>query len=180
VDVHLIVSPLGRRLLADECGVRQLEVQAILGRPSNHVQIHNFNDVGDVLASGSFLTDGMVVCPCSSNSLGAMATGISDNLITRAAQVTLKEGRRLIIVPREMPANAIDLENMLRLQRAGAIICPASPGFYMNPITVNDLVDFVAGKLLDLMQVPHDLGTRWTGQAPNPPAGGPSEHSAGM
>jgi 4-hydroxy-3-polyprenylbenzoate decarboxylase len=159
--VHLIVSPLGRQLLADECGVKQLEPQALIGRPSDRIRIHNHRDVGCELASGSYLTGGMVICPCTSNTLGAIASGLGDNLIARAAQVTLKEGRRLVIVHREMPLGAIDLENMLRIQRAGGIICPAVPGFYMQPQTVGDLVDFVVGKVLDLLGVEHTLNTRW-------------------
>jgi 4-hydroxy-3-polyprenylbenzoate decarboxylase len=123
--------------------------------------MYGYRDVGAVLASGSFLTDGMIICPCSSNTLGAVAAGLGDNLITRAAHVTLKEGRRLVLVPREMPVSAIDLRNMLRLSRAGAIICPASPGFYMNPQSIDDLVDFVAGRVLDLVNIPHNLQTRW-------------------
>jgi 4-hydroxy-3-polyprenylbenzoate decarboxylase len=104
----------------------------------------------------------MIVCPCSSNTLAAIAAGLANNLLDRAAAVTLKEGRRLIVVPREMPMSRIDLQNALRLSEAGAIVCPASPGFYMLPETVNDLVDFVVGKLLDLMDLPHDLNTRWS------------------
>jgi flavin prenyltransferase len=161
--VHLIVSPNGRRLLADECGVRAIEATALLGRPAEGVRIHDYEDVGDQLASGSYHTDGMVICPCSSNTLGATASGLGDNLIARAACVALKEGRRLVIVHREMPVSGIDLENMLRLQRAGAIICPASPGFYLRPASVGDLVDFVVGRVLDLLNVPHDLRVRFSG-----------------
>jgi len=104
----------------------------------------------------------MVICPCSSNTLGSVASGLGDNLISRAAQVTLKEARRLIIVHREMPLSHIDLSNMLRLQAAGAIICPANPGFYMAPKTIGDLVDFVVGRVLDLLHVPHTLNVRWS------------------
>ena len=93
-----------------------------------------------------------------------MASGLGDNLITRAAAVTMKEGRRLVVVPREMPMGRIDLLNALRLNESGAIICPASPGFYMMPSSVNDLVEFVVGKLLDLLDVPHELNTRWADQ----------------
>ncbi len=103
----------------------------------------------------------MIICPCSSNSLASIAAGLADNLLDRAAAVTLKEARRLIVVPREMPMSRIDILNALRLSEAGAIICPASPGFYMQPTTIADLVDFLVGKLLDLMAVPHQLQTRW-------------------
>lgn len=159
--VHLVVSPLGQRLLADECGVKAVTVAGIIGRPSDRVTLHDYRDVGDLLASGSCPTDGMVICPCSSNTLGAVAAGLGDNLIWRAAHVTLKEARRLVLVHREMPLSGIDLRNMLRLQRCGAIICPAAPGFYMGPRTVGDLVDFVVGRVLDLLGVPHNLKIRW-------------------
>jgi 4-hydroxy-3-polyprenylbenzoate decarboxylase len=163
VRVHLLVSPYGQRLLADECGVRSLEPEALIGRSSDRIVRYRYQDVGCRLASGSFLVDSMVVCPCSSNTLGAIASGLGDNLISRAAQVTLKEARRLVILHREMPLSAIDLENMLKLQRAGAIICPATPGFYLDPQSVGDLVDFVAGRVLDLLEVRHRLDVRWNG-----------------
>src|SRR5262249_34968632 len=113
------------------------------------------------LASGSFLTDGMIICPCSSNTLGDVASGTGANLISRSAAVHLKETRRLIIVPREMPMSQIEIANMLRISQAGGILCPASPGFYMLPKSVDDLVDFVVGKLCDLVGVTHSLHTRW-------------------
>jgi len=161
VRVHLVVSPSGRRLLADECGVERVAAEALIGRPSERITFYDFHDVGCRLASGSFPTAGMVICPCSSHTLGAVAAGLGDDLIARAAHVTLKESRRLVVVHREMPVSAIDLENMLRLQRAGAVICPAAPGFYMMPRTINDLVDFVVGRVLDLMGVSHSLNIRW-------------------
>ncbi len=161
--IHLAVSPYGQRLLAEECGIRKVDAKSILGRASDRVKVHPFADVGGPLASGSFQTDGMVICPCSSNTLGAVASGLGDNCITRAAQVTMKESRRLILVHREMPLSGIDLANMLRLQQAGAIICPANPGFYLSPRTVSDLVDFVVGRVLDLLGVPHSLHVRWEG-----------------
>jgi 4-hydroxy-3-polyprenylbenzoate decarboxylase len=125
------------------------------------VTLHNYRDVGSMLASGSYMTDGMVICPCSSNTLGGVAAGLGDNLLWRAAQVTLKQARRLVLVHRELPLSGIDLRNMLRLQRAGAIICPAAPGFYMAPQTIADLVDFLVGRVLDLLAVPHELNVRW-------------------
>ena len=99
--------------------------------------------------------------PASSNTMAAIASGLADNLVTRAAGVTLKETRRLIVVPREMPWSRVDLENALRISRAGGVICPASPGFYMRPQTIADLVDFLVGRLLDLLGVAHELNTRW-------------------
>ena len=161
VTVHLVVSPLGQRLLATECGIKAVTAQAILGRSSDLVTLHDYRDVGSMLASGSYMTDGMVICPCSSNTLGGVAAGLGDNLLWRAAQVTLKQARRLVLVHRELPLSGIDLRNMLRLQRAGAIICPAAPGFYMAPQTIADLVDFLVGRVLDLLAVPHELNVRW-------------------
>ncbi len=164
--VHLVASPMGQRLLLEECGIRSLEPAALFGRTSDRLVVHRYADVGSSLASGSFLTAGMVICPCSSNTLGAVASGLGDNLIARAAQVTLKEVRKLVLVHREMPLSGIDLENMLKLQRAGAIICPANPGFYLNPQSVQDLIDFVVGRVLDLLGVAHTLRIRYAPQQP--------------
>jgi len=161
VEVHLVVSPHGRRLLADELDVKPVTARTLLGRHENRLIVHRYRDVGAAIASGSLPTAGMIVCPCSSNTLAGIAAGLADNLLTRAAAVTLKERRRLILVTREMPMGHLDIANCLRLSEAGAIICPASSGFYMLPKTVGDLVDFVVGRLLDLMDVPHQLDTRW-------------------
>ena len=158
---HLVITPLARRLLFDELGITEISSRTLIGAASNRLTIYNYKDVGAKIGSGSFLTDGMIVCPCSSNTLGAIAAGLADNLLNRAVAVTLKESRRLILVPREMPMSRIDLLNALRLSEAGAVICPASPGFYMLPKSIDDLVDFVVGKLLDLLEVPHELNTRW-------------------
>lgn len=162
-DVHLVVTPHGERLLGDELALTEVSGQSLLGRKCGQLTLHSYRNVGATLASGSFHTDGMIVCPCSSNTLASIAAGLAGNLLDRAAAVTLKEGRRLIVVPREMPMSRIDLLNALRLNEAGAIICPASPGFYTLPETIDDLIDFVVGKLLDLLEVPHELDTRWTG-----------------
>lgn len=161
VSVHLIVSPLGRRLLHDELGYRELDVDALSGGHSQRVKLYDYADVGSQLASGSFLHQGMVVIPCSSNTLGQIAAGLADNLIARAAAVTLKERRRLVLVHREMPLSPIDVENYQRLTRAGAIIAPASPGWYHRPQTTAELADFVAAKVLDLLGVSHELTPRW-------------------
>ncbi len=161
VQIHLTVSTYGKRLLFDELGLKRLDPDALTSGRGELVTVYNDNDVGAAIASGSFLHDGMIVVPCSSNTLGAIAAGIGDNLLKRAAAVTLKERRRLILAVRESPASHIDICNMKRLSEAGAIIAPLSPGFYMLPKTVDDLVDFMAGKLLDLVNVPHDLDTRW-------------------
>jgi len=113
------------------------------------------------VASGSNPADAMAVCPCSMGTLGALAAGLADNLIERAADVMLKERRTLVLVPRETPLSAIHLENMLKLSRAGAVILPPSPGFYGHPRTVEDLVDFVVARVLDQLGVEHALGPRW-------------------
>src|SRR5438309_2893117 len=161
VDVHLVVSPLGRRLLYDELGMETVDLAALGGVAEHGITLYNYNDVGSKLASGSFLHDGMVIVPCSSNTLAQVAHGLGGNLISRAAAVTLKERRKLILVHREMPLSPIDINNYQTLSQAGVILCPANPGFYLNPTTVGEIVDFVAGKLLDLVGVPHQMDTRW-------------------
>jgi len=169
-ELHLVVSEYGRRLLFDEARVRDLRLDtlapALAARPDadafdSRLYIHPHKDVGAVIASGSFLHDGMVVLPCSSTSLGAIATGSGSNLLTRAAMVTLKERRPLVICHRETPLSLVDIENMRTLTLAGAIICPTNPGFYLAPRGVEDIVDFIVGKVLDLLKVGHDLKTRW-------------------
>lgn len=166
-EAHLVVSDYGRRLLADEAGVTRLEPAALCpgvdAGAADRLVVHPHKDVGAVIASGSFLHDGMVVMPCSSTSLGAIASGAGSNLLTRAAMVCLKERRRLILCHRETPLSLIDIENMRTLTLAGAIVCPTNPGFYLNPRRVEDLVDFMVGKVLDLLGVEHGLATRWAG-----------------
>jgi flavin prenyltransferase len=170
VQTHLVVSPLGRRLLHDELGMETVDLAALAGTAEHRIMLYNYNDVGCKLASGSFLHDGMVVVPCSSNTLGEIAHGLGGNLISRAAAVTLKERRRLVLCHREMPLSPIDVNNYKILTDAGAIIAPANPGLYLNPTTVAEIVDFVAGKLLDLVGVPHGMETRWDPQRPTRPA----------
>jgi flavin prenyltransferase len=172
-EVHLVVSEYGRRLLADEAGIRKLTteelVPSLAGAPAaDQLIIHPHKDVGAVIASGSFIHEGMVVLPCSSASLGAMATGSGSNLLVRAAMVALKERRKLIVCHRETPLSLIDIENYRTLTLAGAVICPTNPGFYLLPQRVEDLVDFMVGKVLDLLGVRHTLATRWE---EHPPAG---------
>jgi 4-hydroxy-3-polyprenylbenzoate decarboxylase len=169
VNVHLVVSPLGRRLLHDELGMESVNPAALAGAESHTVTLYNYNDVGAKLASGSFLHQGMVIVPCSSNTLAEVAHGLGDNLISRAAAVTLKERRRLILVHREMPLSPIDVNNYKILSDAGVILAPANPGFYLNPQSVTEVVDFVAGKLLDLVGVPHSMDTRWDPRTVRPP-----------
>lgn len=169
IETHLVVSPLGQRLLHDELGLEGLTPSGLASlaglegeqKPENLI-LHNFRDVGATIASGSFRHDGMVVVPCSSNSLGAIASGAGQNLVHRAAHVTLKERRKLVLVHREMPLSLIDIRSMQTVTEAGAIVCPAQPGFYMLPESIEDLVDFVVGRVLDLVDVEHDLNIRWS------------------
>ncbi|MEM1183919.1 MAG: UbiX family flavin prenyltransferase [Planctomycetota bacterium] len=172
--VHAVVSEYGQRLLFDELSIRRVELgemcpnlvesPAVAEALGQRFIAHPNKDVGAVIASGSFLHDGMVVMPCSSTSLGAMATGAGSNLLTRAAMVTLKERRPLIVGHREMPLNLIDIENMRTLALAGATLCSPNPGFYLIPQSLHDIVDFTVGKVLDLLGVEHDLKTRWEDQ----------------
>jgi 4-hydroxy-3-polyprenylbenzoate decarboxylase len=168
--VHLVVSPLGRRLLHDELGMEGIDLPQLAGAAVHTITLHNYNDVGSSLASGSFLHDGMVIVPCSSNTLAEIAHGLGDNLISRAAAVTLKERRRLILAHREMPLSPIDVNNYKILSDAGVILASANPGYYLNPTSVEEVIDFVAGKLLDLVGVPHGFDTRWDPKNVRPPA----------
>ncbi|MEM7682383.1 MAG: UbiX family flavin prenyltransferase [Planctomycetota bacterium] len=169
VDTHLVISPLGRRLLHDELGMETLDLAAMAGRdaPPDHLHYHDIRDVGATIASGSFRHDGMAVVPCSSNTLSAVANGQAANLIHRAAHVTLKERRKLVLVHREAPLSLVDIRNMEAATLAGAIVMPASPGFYTLPQTVEDVVDFVVGRTLDLLGVEHDLAIRWEAIKPS-------------
>lgn len=176
-EVHLVISDYGKRLLWDELQIKTFDFASLaptlapggarrLSKSGSallakRLVIHPNKDVGAVIASGSFLHDGMVVLPCSSTSLGALASGSGSNLLTRAAMVTLKERRTLIVCHRESPLNLIDIEAMRTLTLAGAIIAPTNPGFYLLPKTIDEIVDFVVGKVLDLLKVEHDLKTRW-------------------
>ncbi len=171
VRTHLVVSPLGRRLLHDELGMEHVDLQSLAGGDASLVTLYNYNDVGSKLASGSFLHDGMIIVPCSSNTLAEVAHGLGDSLISRAAAVTLKERRRLVIAHREMPLSPIDVNNYKILSDAGVILAPTNPGLYLNPTTVAEIIDFVAGKLLDLIGVRHTMDTRWDPKQIRPPAG---------
>ena len=168
--VHLVVTDYGRRLLNDEANIRALDAASLLpdlvqSDPSvaKRLVIHPNKDDGAIIASGSFMHDGMVVIPASSQSLASIATGVGSNLLTRAAAVTLKERRTLIICHRETPLSLVDIENMRSVTLAGAIVCPTNPGLYLHPQRVEDLIDFIVGKVLDLLHVEHDLNTRWLG-----------------
>ena len=152
IDLELPTRPAeARASLLARCPAVDPENLAVFGREEWFAPV----------ASGSNPPDAMVVCPCSMGTLAAIAQGLADNLIERAADVVLKEGRKLILVPRETPLSAIHLENMLRLARAGAVILPPSPGFYHHPQTVADVVDFVVARILDQLAIPHALLRRW-------------------
>jgi 4-hydroxy-3-polyprenylbenzoate decarboxylase len=127
------------------------------------IRYHHYHDYSASIASGSFLTDGMVICPCSAGTLSAIVQGTSSNLIHRAAEVHLKERRKLILVPRETPLSIVHLENMKRAVEAGAVVLPAMPGFYHGATTIQDLVDFVVGRICDQLGIPNTLVRRWGG-----------------
>lgn len=166
VPTWLIVSDHGLRLLDTEVGVGSIDAlrQCVGAREWDRaIRVFDDRDRGALPASGSVRTGGMVICPCSMGTIAAVAHGTSRSLVERAADVTLKERRKLIVVPRETPYSAVHLENMLRLTTMGAVVLPASPGFYHRPATVDDLVRFVAGRILDHLDVDHALAPRWSG-----------------
>ena len=160
-QIHLIVTKLAQQILLEELSITELTADALIGRATNLLTVHDNNNMFSPLASGSFGIDAMVICPCTSHSVAALAAGMADSLLLRSAYVTLKQRRPLVLVHRETPLTGVDLENMLKLTHAGAIISPASPAFYMTPQTISDLVDSVAGRILDLLGVDHDLPIRW-------------------
>ena len=181
VEVHLVVSPLGQRILHEELGMEGLDLEALAGRPAiggtvPGLVLHAHRNVGASIASGSFRHDGMVIVPCSSSTLSAVANGSAQNLCHRAAHVTLKERRRLILVHRETPLSLVDIRNMERATEAGAIVCPANPGFYMLPQRIDDLVDFIAARALDLLGIEHGLALRWGEHPPGASTSAPTRN----
>ena len=157
IESHLVVSSAGWRNVQEEHGLQRADIEAL----ADHV--HDIANIGASIASGSFQCSGMVVAPCSMRTLAAIAHGLSDNLITRAADVQLKERRRLVLMVRESPLSLIHLRNMVSATEAGAIICPPMPAFYLRPQSVDDVVDFSVARALDLLDVPHTLAARWNG-----------------
>ncbi len=165
VPVWLIPSSHGMRLLRDECGIDSLEsLQAATGDWSS-VTVFPDDDRGALPASGSQRTGGMVVCPCSMGTVAAIAGGTSRSLVERAADVTLKERRKLILVPRETPLSLVHLRNLVTVTEAGAVVIPAAPGFYHRPTQIAELVDFIVQRILDHLELHIDIARRWTGDA---------------
>ena len=170
--VYLMISKAAQVVIGMETEMslpgRPIDIQKTLikkyASDEQHLRVFGEDEWTAPVASGSSYVDSMVVCPCSMGALSAIATGASNNLIERAADVTLKERKKLIIVPRESPYSDIHLENMLKLSRMDAVIVDANPGFYNQPQTIDDLVDFVVGKILDQLRIDNDLQPRWGGK----------------
>jgi 4-hydroxy-3-polyprenylbenzoate decarboxylase len=170
--VHLTLSPSAVEVIAreterlvrlDRFDLRDLMGESAMRAAPGQVQYHHFQDFGAGIASGSFLTAGMVICPCSMGTAAAIAHGLSQNLIHRAADVHLKERRRLILVPRETPLSAIQLRNLAVCAEAGAVVLPAMPAFYTRPRTLQDTLDFIVGRICDHLGIEHGLLQRWGG-----------------
>src|SRR6266849_5450564 len=166
--VHLVVTETGQRLFAEELGIsagdlRQLPSR-LLGRAAAKIEVLPNKDVGASIASGSYTVDAMLVVPCSMGTLAAIANGTSDDLVARAADVMLKEGRKLVLCVRDTPFNRIHLENMLRAQQAGAVIMPAIPAFYHQPKTIDDLITQYVCRVLAQIDLPQEKMYRWSGQ----------------
>lgn len=159
VESHLVVSDAGWRNLAHELDMGRPSVEALAH------QVHDVRNVGAAIASGSFQCAGMVIAPCSMRTLAAVAHGLSDNLLTRAADVALKERRRLVLLVRESPLHLTHLRNMVAVTEMGGIICPPLPAFYLRPESIDDIVNPSVARALDLLDVPHDLAPRWEGLA---------------
>ncbi|WP_054857935.1 UbiX family flavin prenyltransferase [Vulcanisaeta sp. JCM 16159] len=156
-EVYLVMSNTAVEILRHEVGLDKESISKLANR------VYNEDELGAPIASGSFKHDGMVIIPCSMKTLASIAHGITDNLITRAADVALKERRKLILVIRETPLNLVHIKNMELVTLAGAIVMPAAPAFYNKPRTIDDLVNFVVGRVLDLLGIENDLYRRWSG-----------------
>ena len=154
-DTYLILTSAARQIIEIESGIDVRTVEALA------TSVLDEYDFTAPVASGSHLFEGMVIVPCSMKTLASVANGISDTLVARTADVCLKEGRKLILVPRETPLSLIHIENMLRAKRAGAVILPACPGFYQKPETIDDVIDIIVGRILDLIGIEHELYERW-------------------
>jgi len=169
IPVEFVISDTARIVAKEELGIdlsgirNGREICERLGSDATTIHFHDFKDFSAPIASGSYPTEGMVVVPCSMGTLGAISSGLSQNLIHRAADCMIKEGRKLVLVPRETPLSAIHLENMLKLARLGVRIVPAMPAFYSGQKEIRELVDFVVGKILDQLGILHALYPRWVG-----------------
>jgi 4-hydroxy-3-polyprenylbenzoate decarboxylase len=170
--IHLTVSPAATEVLQQELDLRldldQFDLQALLGNAASlaatgQVSYHHYRDFRAGIASGSFLTGGMVICPCSMGTVAAIAQGLSQNLIHRAADVHLKERRKLILVPHETPLSIVQLRNLASCVEAGAVVLPAMPAFYTRPRSLQDAIDFIVGRICDQFGVAHGLLRRWGG-----------------
>jgi flavin prenyltransferase len=174
--VHLVVTEAGQRLLMEELGISSGDLKQlpgrILGRASAKIEVLPSKDVGASIASGSYAVDAMVVIPCSMNTLGTIANGVSEDLVARAADVMLKENRKLVLCVRDTPFNRVHLENMLRAQQAGAVIMPAVPAFYHRPKTIDDLVTQYVCRVLAQIGLPQEKMYRWTGTPAAKKSGG--------
>lgn len=174
-QINLIISDSGKTVAMVELGfdlrtAAEPEINEWIGLPPDAkvIRLHRLDNMAAKPSSGSHPQAGMIIVPCSMGTMGAIASGAGTNLIHRAADVTLKEGRKLVLVPRETPYNAIHIENMLKLARAGAQIVAASPGFYHRPQTIEALVDHLCFRILDQFGIPHSNATRWKGEAAAP------------
>ncbi len=165
MEIHLTISSSGARALWEELqievDINDFKLQSLIGLETEQVIYHHESDIGASIASGSFRTEGMIVVPCSMGTVASIAAGISRNLIQRAADVCIKERRKLVIVPRETPLSSIHLENMLKLSQLGVCVLPAMPGFYHFPKTVDDQINFVVTKVLDQFSIDSGLTQRW-------------------
>jgi 4-hydroxy-3-polyprenylbenzoate decarboxylase len=157
IETHLMISDAGVLNLHQELEMSRKDVEALA-----HVA-HNVRDIGASIASGSFQSDGMIVAPCSMKTLASIAHGLSENLVTRAADVVLKERRRLVLMVRETPFNLVHLRNMTAVTEMGGIIFPPLPGFYQRPSTIAEMVDHTVGRVIDLFSISHTLVPRWNG-----------------
>jgi 4-hydroxy-3-polyprenylbenzoate decarboxylase len=170
-DVHFTISPSGAQVVKEETGIEvslnRFDPTVFADLDASRVIYHHYQDFMTGIASGSFRTLGMVVAPCSMSTLASIAHGITTNLIMRAADVHLKERRKLILVPRETPLSLVHLENMVSVTKAGAVVLPAMPGWYHRPEHLGDLVDFVVARICDGLGVEHDLGRRWGEDLPS-------------
>jgi len=168
-EIHLTISDSGSRALWEELQIRvdldNFNLESLLSNSSDRVVYHHQSDIAASIASGSFRTEGMIIAPCSMGTVGSIATGISRNLIHRAADVCIKERRKLVILPRETPLSSIHLENMLKLSQLGVVVLPAMPGYYHFPKTVDDMINFVITKLLDQFEIDTGLIQRWKDDA---------------